>query len=192
MMNTWHNVHDELPAIGAECIVLNDEGRISFSHMVDKAVAVDYGGWNIPNVVWWMHFEPSEELEKYYGQDGGPKQTEGGRTIKKTEDALNTEARRWASEQQTEYTLSEVFTDWLRNAFIAGGNYGMSHGPMSRHEMRKLSRVFCHNHCDKALRLHCDIYNARGHAYACPQLAQFQTDVRYVFNDGHFTTDEED
>lgn len=111
--------------------------------------------------------------------------------MKKNEDALNTEARRWVSEQQTEYVLSEVLTDWLRNAFIAGGNYGMAHGPMSRHEMRKLSSVFCHNHCDKALRLHCEFYK-RGHAYSCPQLAQFQTDVRYVFNDGHFQTDEED
>lgn len=66
-----------------------------------------------------------------------------------------------------------------------------AHGPMSRHEMRKLSRVFCHNHCDKALRLHCEFYK-RGHDYFCPQLAQFQTDVRYVFNDGHFPNDEED
>ncbi len=141
-MNRWHNIHDELPAIGAECIVLNAEGRISFAHMVDKAVAVDHDGWNIPNVVWWTRFEPSEEMEEYYGTGGEPKQK--------------------------------------------------SHGPMSRHEMSKLSRVFCHNHCDKALRLHCDIYNARGHAYSCQELAQFQTDVRYVFNDGHIQTDEED
>lgn len=68
-MNRWHNVHDELPAIDAECIVLDNIGRISFAHMVDKAVAVDYDGWNIPNVVWWTHFDPSEELEEYYGQD---------------------------------------------------------------------------------------------------------------------------
>lgn len=138
MMNRWYNVHDELPAVDAECIVLNDKGRISFAHMVDKNVAADYDGWNIPNVVWWTHFDPSDELKEYYG---------------------------------------------------------MSHGPMSRHEIRKLSRVFCHNHCDKALRLRCDFYNERGHDCSCPQLAQFQTDVRYVFNDGYFTNflnDEED
>lgn len=69
-MNRWYNVHDALPAIDAECIVLNDKGRISFAHMVDKNVAVDYDGWNSPNVVWWTHFEPSEELEEYYGQNG--------------------------------------------------------------------------------------------------------------------------
>jgi hypothetical protein len=75
-MNRWYNVHDELPAIDAECIVLNKEGRISFAHMVDKNVAVDYDGWNIPNVVWWTHFDPSEELEEYYGQVGEAKQAD--------------------------------------------------------------------------------------------------------------------
>ena len=68
-MNRWYNVHDALPAIDAKCIVLDNKGHISFAHMVDKNVAVDYDGWNIPDVVWWTHFDPSEELEEYYGQN---------------------------------------------------------------------------------------------------------------------------
>ena len=110
--------------------------------------------------------------------------------MKKNEDKLNTEARLWDEEQLAEYGLSEVLTDWLRSAFIAGGDYGMSHGPMTQHEIRKLSSIFCHNHCGKDLRLRCDFYNERGHDYYCPQLAQFQTDVRYVFNDGYVFSDD--
>ena len=112
--------------------------------------------------------------------------------MKKNEDKLNTEARLWDEERLAEYGLSEALTDWLRSAFIAGGNYGMSHGPMSRHEIRKLSRVFCHNHCNKDLRLCCDFYIERGPDFSCPQLAQFQTDVRYIFNDGYAQTDNEE
>lgn len=109
--------------------------------------------------------------------------------MKKNEDALNTEARLWAEEQQTEYGLSEVLTDWLRGAFIAGGNYGMTHGPMSQHEILKLSQIFCHNHCDKARRLCCDFYIEHGPDFSCPQLAQFKIDVHYVFNDGYVFSD---
>ena len=74
-MNRWYNVHDLLPAIDAECIVLNEEGRISFAHMVDKAVAVDYDGWNIPNVVWWTHFTRAKNwkntTDKIYSTNQG-------------------------------------------------------------------------------------------------------------------------
>ena len=59
----WHSVDDCLPPIGEEVIVLTDNihgetvkgaNCISFGHIVDKAIAVDYNGWNIPGVHHWM------------------------------------------------------------------------------------------------------------------------------------------
>lgn len=59
----WHSVDESLPPVDEEVIVLrnywteesvNPLHQISFSHMVDKNIAVDYNGWNIPGVKYWM------------------------------------------------------------------------------------------------------------------------------------------
>lgn len=60
----WHSVDECLPPIDEEVIVLTDIitkdglkvgfGRICFGHIVDKNIAVDYNGWNIPGVRYWM------------------------------------------------------------------------------------------------------------------------------------------
>ena len=59
----WHSVDECLPKIDEEVIVLVDnihgkavEGAnyICFGHIVDKNIAVDYNGWNIPGVKFWM------------------------------------------------------------------------------------------------------------------------------------------
>lgn len=68
-MSTWHSVHEKLPAIDDEVIVLNDIGRISFGHMVNKDIAVDYDGWNVPNVVFWRECEFTKDMNEFYGQD---------------------------------------------------------------------------------------------------------------------------
>ena len=60
----WHSVVESLPPMDEEVIVLADIitkdglnvgfGRIAFGHIVDKSVAIDYNGWNIPGVKFWM------------------------------------------------------------------------------------------------------------------------------------------
>jgi hypothetical protein len=35
---------------------LDDEGKISFAHIVDPNIAKYYKGWNIPGVLYWMPF----------------------------------------------------------------------------------------------------------------------------------------
>lgn len=60
----WHSVIESLPQVDEEVIVLADIitkgglnvgfGRIAFGHIVDKSVAIDYNGWNIPGVRLWM------------------------------------------------------------------------------------------------------------------------------------------
>ena len=59
----WHSVDESLPDIDEEVIVLTDQyngmilpdaGLIGFGHIVDKNIAVDYNGWNIPGVEYWM------------------------------------------------------------------------------------------------------------------------------------------
>ena len=67
----WHSVIESLPQVGEEVIVLADIitkgglnvgfGRIAFGHIVDKSVAIDYNGWNIPGVKFWM---PMPEIPK--------------------------------------------------------------------------------------------------------------------------------
>ena len=52
-----------------DVIALNAANRISFAHIVDKRIAVDYDGWNIPNVVFWQYCNYTEEMKKYYGED---------------------------------------------------------------------------------------------------------------------------
>lgn len=55
--NSWISVNDRLPAMNVEVIALNDEGKISFAHIVDPNIAKYYKGWNIPGVLYWMPFE---------------------------------------------------------------------------------------------------------------------------------------
>lgn len=52
----WVSAKDELPPVDKEVIVLTTIGRISFGHIVDKKIAKDYNGWNIPNVEYWLPF----------------------------------------------------------------------------------------------------------------------------------------
>lgn len=52
-----------------DVIALNAANRISFAHIVDKRIAVDYDGWNIPNVVFWQYCNYTDEMKKYYGED---------------------------------------------------------------------------------------------------------------------------
>lgn len=62
----WFSVHDRLPRTNKEVIVLDRSGRISFGHIVNKDFAVSFGGWNIPDIAFWMPFVPSEEMKHYY------------------------------------------------------------------------------------------------------------------------------
>lgn len=59
----WHSVDESLPEMDEEVIVLLAEWdnvcveplyRISFGHLVDKRYAIDFNGWNIPGVKFWM------------------------------------------------------------------------------------------------------------------------------------------
>lgn len=56
----WHSVDDCLPEVDEEVIVLTDElgtapiYKIAFGHIVDKDRCLDYNGWNIPGVRFWM------------------------------------------------------------------------------------------------------------------------------------------
>ena len=52
----WVSVKDELPPVDKEVIVLTTIGRISFGHIVNKKIAKDYNGWNIPDVEYWLPF----------------------------------------------------------------------------------------------------------------------------------------
>ena len=52
----WVSVKNGLPPIDEEVIVLTTIGRISFGHIVDKKIAKDYNGWNIPDVEYWLPF----------------------------------------------------------------------------------------------------------------------------------------
>lgn len=54
--NSWISVNDRLPEIDREVIALDDEGKISFAHIVDITTPKHYRGWNIPSVEYWMSF----------------------------------------------------------------------------------------------------------------------------------------
>ena len=66
----WHP-STEHPPVDEEVIVLTDIitkgglnvgfGMIAFGHIVDKDIAVDYDGWNIDGVRYWM---PMPEIPK--------------------------------------------------------------------------------------------------------------------------------
>lgn len=62
----WLSVNDELPPMDEEVIALSRTGRISFAHIVDRTMAKDYDGWNIPDVAFWMSYRPSEEMKAFY------------------------------------------------------------------------------------------------------------------------------
>ena len=60
----WHDAKKEQPPMDEEVIVLtnvlngkelNTPRRICFGHIVDKEICVDYDGWNIPGVAYWMY-----------------------------------------------------------------------------------------------------------------------------------------
>lgn len=65
----WHSVEESLPPVDEEVIVLADRLNlgslfaIAIGHIVDKEKAVDYNGWNIPGVKFWMPMPeiPNEE-----------------------------------------------------------------------------------------------------------------------------------
>jgi len=56
----WHSVEECLPEIDEEVIVLTDElntapiYKIAFGHIVNTERCIDYNGWNIPGVRYWM------------------------------------------------------------------------------------------------------------------------------------------
>ena len=52
----------EHPLIDEEVIALVGENKmISFAHIVDKDLCVDYDGWNVPDVKCWIPFPKIEE-----------------------------------------------------------------------------------------------------------------------------------
>lgn len=68
----WHSVGESLPPMDEEVIVLTNvvNGRvvdtaryICFGHIVNKEICVDYDGWNIPGVKYWMPCPKLEELK---------------------------------------------------------------------------------------------------------------------------------
>ena len=52
----WISVKDELPPADEEVVVFTTDGRLCFGHIVDKKIAKDYNGWNIPDVEYWLPF----------------------------------------------------------------------------------------------------------------------------------------
>ena len=52
----WVSVKDRLPPVDKEAVVLTTDGEICFGHIVDKRIAKDYNGWNIPDVEYWLPF----------------------------------------------------------------------------------------------------------------------------------------
>ena len=58
----WVSIKDRLPPVDKEAVVLTKDGEICFGHIVDKKIAKDYNGWNIPDVEYWLPFvDPKEE-----------------------------------------------------------------------------------------------------------------------------------
>ena len=65
----WISVNDELPPEDEEVIVITETESIYFAHIVNKAIAKDYDGWNIPNVAFWMPYNPSEEMKEFFKEE---------------------------------------------------------------------------------------------------------------------------
>ena len=71
MIGSVYNVHSdnqewrpstEHPPVDDEVIALVGEyNQIYFAHIVDKRFCVDYDGWNIPDVRWWIPCPKIEE-----------------------------------------------------------------------------------------------------------------------------------
>lgn len=63
----WH-LSTEHPPVDEEVIVLlgryNDFPQIAFGHIVDQSIAIDYNGWNIPGVMYWMPMPKIKEEEQ--------------------------------------------------------------------------------------------------------------------------------
>lgn len=58
----WVSIKDRLPPVDKEAVVLTKDGEICFGHIVDKKIAKDYNGWNIPDVEYWLPFvDPKDE-----------------------------------------------------------------------------------------------------------------------------------
>lgn len=58
----WISVKEELPPVDEEVVVFTTDGRLCFGHIVDKKIAKDYNGWNIPDVEYWLPFvDPKEK-----------------------------------------------------------------------------------------------------------------------------------
>ena len=64
---SWCSVNDSVPVVDEEVIVLTDEYgtapiyQIGFGHIVDTRYAMDFNGWNIPGVRYWM---PMPKIKK--------------------------------------------------------------------------------------------------------------------------------
>lgn len=52
----WVSVKDSLPPVDEEVMVFTSDEVLYFGHIVDKKIAKDYNGWNIPNVEYWLPF----------------------------------------------------------------------------------------------------------------------------------------
>lgn len=52
----WISVKDSLPPVDEEVVVFTSDEALYFGHMVNKKIAKDYNGWNIPNVEYWLPF----------------------------------------------------------------------------------------------------------------------------------------
>ena len=60
----WRDAKECKPSVDKEVIaIVGDSLMISFAHIVNKEIAVDYDGWNIPDVRYWMPCPPIEDEE---------------------------------------------------------------------------------------------------------------------------------
>ena len=58
----WRDAKEFHPQVDEEVIaIVGDSLMISFAHIVNKKYAVDYDGWNIPDVRYWM---PCSQIEE--------------------------------------------------------------------------------------------------------------------------------
>lgn len=52
----WISVKKSLPPVNEVVMVFTSSETLYFGHIVDKKIAKDYNGWNIPNVEYWLPF----------------------------------------------------------------------------------------------------------------------------------------
>ena len=62
----WNSATDSTPRMNHQVIVLTDEGRIAFGHVVDKRFIKSYNGWNIPDVAYWRECEYTAEMKQRF------------------------------------------------------------------------------------------------------------------------------